>query len=168
DLEAARPVDPDPGRVGVDPLTDVLREGARISRLAGHAIRLSELNHPLVAVQLPDHLAVADRLRVERIDEAPVSVGGATVRDRGQTTGDRIAGRARRVAQEIEAAATYRLRDRHRLLARGRHSAADEARGDVTHGPVEEAARGEGAEAFKAHARVGPEAGARDQTGPLE
>jgi hypothetical protein len=67
-------------------------------------IRLRQADEPLMTAQLPDDLAVADDIRVERIDAAPMQPRRAMARYRIQMPVQRVAKPKVAVAEEIEAA----------------------------------------------------------------
>ncbi len=121
-----------------------------------------------MAIQLPDDLAVPDRLRIERIEPAPVIARGATAGEGIETPVDRIAEREPLVAEEIEAPAARVVGDLHGLVARRRHPVDQKARRPLAHRAVEEVAGAEGAEALEAQRMIGAEARARHHTSALE
>ena len=102
-LQAARPVDSDPLRVGLEPVAHVKRERLAEAVVPRETERLPQADHPLVTVELPDHLAVPDRPGIERIDQAPVDQRGASPRDRVQVPVHGIAERETAVPEQIEA-----------------------------------------------------------------
>ena len=63
---------PMPGGFASTPGVDRVDARFRIALVAGHRPRLREAHEPLMPVQLPDDLAVADDVRIERIETAPV------------------------------------------------------------------------------------------------
>src|SRR5438046_7597403 len=71
-LEAARPVDPALARVGLDPRVDVRERLSGPPLVTAEVVRLCEMQQPLMAVELPGDLAVADHALVEVWDLAPV------------------------------------------------------------------------------------------------
>src|SRR5207247_6363011 len=60
-LQAARPVDAHPKGIGTHPLFHIPAEEVRVPLVASESVRLAEIEQPLVAVELPDHLAISDQ-----------------------------------------------------------------------------------------------------------
>ena len=109
DLEAAGPVDPHTAWIRRDPASDVAGEDLREALVPRQAIRLTESHHPLVAIQLPDDLAIADGLAVQRVDPAPVAPGRAAATHWVQMPVHRIAESELPVTEEVETALDQRL-----------------------------------------------------------
>src|SRR5438034_699984 len=102
-LQAARPVDAHPNGIGTHPLFHIPAEEVRVPLVASESVRLAEIEQPLVAVELPDHLAISDQRGVERIEVTPVNKWRAATRRRVQVPVHRIAEVEGAVAQQIEA-----------------------------------------------------------------
>ena len=71
-FQAARPVDAHARRVQAKPCQQVSNQRLRVALIAGQSPGLAEVHEPLVAVELPGHFAVADRVAVQRIQPTPV------------------------------------------------------------------------------------------------
>ena len=127
-LEAARPVDAQPWRVGSRPLVQDPREGIRVGLVPRQPVSLTETDEPVVAVQLPDDLAVAYECGVERVESAPVAERGAHLRDRIEMPVHRIAEGKAPVPEQIEAATAGRVGQRQYLTAGLGHADAQEPR----------------------------------------
>src|SRR5437867_2111567 len=102
-LQAARPVDAHPNGIGTHPLFHIPAEEVRVPLVASESVRLAEIEQPLVAVELPDHLAISDQRGVERIEVTPVNKWRAATRRRVQVPVHRIAEVECAVAEQIEA-----------------------------------------------------------------
>src|SRR5205807_1462607 len=87
-LQAARPVDAHPNGIGTHPLFHIPAEEVRVPLVASESVRLAEIEQPLVAVELPDHLAISDQRGVERIEVTPVNKWRAATRRRVQVPGE--------------------------------------------------------------------------------
>ena len=77
-LQAARPVDAHARGICPHPLLHVPGKGVRVALISRQPVGLSEREHPLMAVEFPDNLAVPHHGRVERIEAAPVDERRAT------------------------------------------------------------------------------------------
>ena len=108
-LEATGPVDADPAGVARNPASKVRAEGLGKPLVSGQPVGLAEPDHPLVAVQLPDDLAVPEGLSIQRIDRAPVPHGCASAADRVEVPVDGLAEAEVPIAEEVEAATKQRL-----------------------------------------------------------
>src|SRR5690606_2364224 len=64
-LQAARPVDSELGRVALDPVVQQRRRTSGVVLVTREAPCLGEREHPLVPVELPGDLVVADGLDVQ-------------------------------------------------------------------------------------------------------
>ena len=138
-LEAARPVDPPLRRVGLHPMRRLPSERLREPLLAGQPVGLAQDDHPLVAVQLPDHLAVPRAGGIQRIETAPVPRGGSPPRHGVEVPVDRVAEPQPAVSQEIEAPGADRFGGRQQRAGRARQAGAQDGGGRRIAGSGKEA-----------------------------
>src|SRR5262249_50271702 len=106
---ARHPVDTEPWWIGPHPVANVRAERAGVALVVGQPIGLPETHEPLVSVQLPDHLVVADTDGVEMIQLTKVHSRSAPPRDGIKMQVDRVPEREIPVSQEVEPAAAERL-----------------------------------------------------------
>ena len=116
-LQAAGPVDAHAPGVGGHPGAHAIGKHRGIPFVAGETVGLSQMNQPLVAIELPDDLAVSDHVAIERI---PIRLPSAHERP-NQRSGhgvempvDRLSENEVAVAEEIEKIDP----PRHDLMAR--------------------------------------------------
>ncbi len=96
--------------------------------VGGEGVLLSEGDPPLVPIELPDHLAVADLLAVERIERAEVHLGGDASGERIEVPVDGIAEVEGAVPQQVEAAVAAAIDHLHHFGLRARAGLAQQRR----------------------------------------
>src|SRR5262245_8581778 len=104
-LEAARPVDAELGRVRLHPLRSLRNKRLSEALVTGKPVCLAERYEMRVTVQLPDNFFIARDQRVQIINPAPVSEGCSFAGRWIQMPVNRIAEAQFAEAQKIESAA---------------------------------------------------------------
>jgi hypothetical protein len=145
-LEAAGPVDADAPWVLRHPMVEVPSGLLGIPLVARESMRLRQRHEPLMAAQLPDHLAVPDGGRFEGVDASPWHARGLPAGDRIAMPVDGMAEVEAPIAEQVEPFPQRRLGRAHDPGARLRHPLAQKGRDLRVADAPKEAARAHGQE----------------------